>query len=118
MTQEQSKDKTGKMIEWQLQLDNLRFENNKLRDKLTKAVSKDVSASFLEEAESFHQKLLDLDQITALMRHEIAILLSASDLHSNTITHLQYHQIKTDIDRCEVEFKQIETAFKQPPFRL
>jgi type IV secretory pathway TraG/TraD family ATPase VirD4 len=118
MNDELSKDHIEKMIAWQLQLDNLRFSNNKLRDKLAKAINNNESPSFLEEVENYHQKLLDLDQIMALMRHEILILLSAPNAYSQEMSYLQYHQMKTDIDRCEREFAQIAIAFKQPPFNI
>lgn len=111
MNQELNKSVAANIKDWQGQIDQLIFENNKLRDSLAQAIRKDVSAAFLEEAEHFNHKFMEMDQVIELMRHEIAGLsLVTAEAASGKASAL-FIRFMQDLERCEKEFHILETSF-------
>ena len=101
----------AELKEWQTQLEQLRLENNKLKNLLAKAISKEVSASFVEAAEAYQQKFIDKDQVVDLIRHELASLISAADSNALSEQSRQYVKLKMDIQRFVKEYNQLKSSF-------
>jgi polyhydroxyalkanoate synthesis regulator phasin len=96
---------------WQAKIDALRFENNRMKDRLANAMSKDVSISFLEEAEMFHQEFMDKDQIIDLIRHEMANMLLTEENTISLSRRQQSVNLKKDIRRLERELSKLGDLF-------
>lgn len=111
MDQESNISKAERIKGWQAQLDQLRFANNKLRDCLAKAISREVSTALLEEAEHFNQKFIDMDQIIELMRHEINGLSHYGGEAMTEQEGILLLQFKKDMERCENEFYNLGRSF-------
>lgn len=118
MNQESNNRGLEQIKDWQLQIDQLRLENNRLRDRLAKIISMEVSASFLEKAEHFNQKFIDMDQIIELMRHEVTDLISTSDNVISEQVDVTFIRFKQDIERCEREFINLKRSFLDHLSRL
>jgi hypothetical protein len=96
---------------WQGQIDYLRVANNKLRDRLATAIIKDVDIAFLEQAEHFNHKFMEMDQIIELMRHEIAGLSVTAAHTASGKTSVSFLRLRQDMERCEKEFHILEQSF-------
>ncbi len=100
-----------KISAWQAVLEEVKLENNSLKNLLAEAISKNVSRKFVEQAEIFQQKFVDKDQVLDLLRHDISSLLK-----NRGITLKSGSQLKTlgrDIIRIQSELRHLKSAFYQ-----
>lgn len=94
---------------WQVILDEIKFENIRLKNLLAEAISKNVSRSFVEEAEAFQQKFLDKEQVADLLRHDISSMMAHTG--DPVMTGLQSASLERDIVRLHTEITQLKSLF-------
>lgn len=100
-----------KIAAWLTILDEVKFENIRLKNLLAEAISKNVSRKFVEEAEAFQQKFLDKEQVVELLRHEItSITTSKKDLVTASFL---FGSLERDMVRLEIEIAALKKLFYQ-----
>jgi hypothetical protein len=96
---------------WQAILNELRMQNIGLKEKLSFAISHDVSPEFVEQAELYHQMFLDKDQLIDLLRHDMNIILPELSQPETTDNEIhQYIILSKDIEKLISEFHQMEMS--------
>lgn len=98
--------------EWQTFLNNLRLENISLKNRLSEAISHDVSTAFVEQAEHFQQRFVEKDQVMDLLRHDInTILQDTAPVAVTEADQRQYRMLEKDMQRLRDEFNQMKRSF-------
>lgn len=98
--------------EWQTVLNELRARNVQFKGQLSRAINRDVSPSFIEQAEVFQQKFVEKDQILDLLRHDVKSMLDKLSEHLvSAAAERQYTILKKDIVKLIDEFHNMETSF-------
>lgn len=118
MTQQltHTEDPTTAIRQWQATLATLQQENVLLKGRLSTALQSEVSKTFLETAEYYHQRFLFKDQLMELLRHDITDLwqeVKMSLVHPKQHTWQErFLTLQKDMEKLEAEFHIMKTAFE------
>lgn len=105
---------TRESRKWQAVLTELRTENIQLKEQLSQAISQEVSAAFVEEAEQFQQRFLERDQVIDLLRHDINTLQQKISGHTTTGGEdRQFTLMEKDMEKLICEFHQMKVSFSR-----
>lgn len=100
-----------KIAAWLTILEDVKFEQIRLKNLLAEAISKNVSRKFVEEAEAFQQKFLDKEQVVELLRHDIiSMMTNKSDV---VRTGLLFNSLERDMLRLQAEIATLKALFYQ-----
>lgn len=97
---------------WLTALSRLRNENISLKEQLSGAVRKEVSATYIMEAEQFLQYFIDQDQVIDLLRYDIVRLLAGWRAEGLSLDEeRQYHKLEQDTNQLIATFSRKKHAF-------
>lgn len=97
---------------WLRALNELRIENTRLKDRLSEAISGNVSLDFVEQAEHFQQRFIESDQVVDLLRHDVnAFLYKLTEQKMKGVAEHQCVTLAKDIEQLIFEFNKMKISF-------
>jgi regulator of replication initiation timing len=103
---------TKELRKWQELLKSLRMENTQLKDRLSGAISREVSNDFVDKAELYQQRFIEKDQVIDILRLEVHYLLQKFSASENSAgNEQQYRVLEKDIEKLIAEFQQMALSF-------